>query len=141
MCDKVIIMSEKKGNKLKKFEVSEIDANSPNHEIRSFFIDTAIQTINYMGNKAYNGRIRNEEHEKLKIQQLKLIVNACNVGNRILKDRQLDDYEKDMEALKNGLMLNVDSDDEIIELSPDALKEIEDLDGRLVKLRDIEGGD
>ena len=92
MYDKVIIMSKKNVNKTKKFEVSEINANSPNHDIRSFFIDTAIQTINYMGNKAYNGRIRNEEHEKLKIQQLKLIVNACNVGNRILKDRQLDDY-------------------------------------------------
>ena len=136
MYDKVIIMSKKNVNKTKKFEVSEINANSPNHDIRSFFIDTAIQTINYMGNKAYNGRIRNEEHEKLKIQQLKLIVNACNVGNRILKDRQLDDYEKDMEALKNGLMLNVESDDEVIELSPDALKEIEDLDERLAKLNE-----
>ena len=89
-----------------------------------------------MGNKAYNGRIRNEEHEKLKIQQLKLIVNACNVGNRILKDRQLDDYEKDMEALKNGLMVDVKSDDDVIELSPDALKEIEDLDERLAKLNE-----
>lgn len=139
MYNKGFIMSGKKGKKIKKFEVSEIDANSPNHDIRSFFIDIAIQTINYMGNKAYNGRIRNEEHEKLKIQQLKVIINACNVGNRILKDRQLDDYEKDMEALKNGLMLNVESDDDVIELSPDALKEIEDLDERLAKLSDDEG--
>ena len=136
MYNKVIIMSKKKGNKIKKFEVNEIDANSPNHDIRSFFVNTAIQTINYMGNKAYNGRIRNEEHEKLKIQQLKLIINACNVGNRILKDRQLDEYEKDMEALKNGLMVDVKSDDDVIELSPDALKEIEDLDERLAKLNE-----
>lgn len=133
MYNKVIIMSKKKGNKIKKFEVSEIDANSPNHDIRSFFVNTAIQTINYMGNKAYNGRIRNEEHEKLKIQQLKLIINACNVGNRILKDRQLDEYEKDLEALKQGFNINVESED-VIELSPDALKEIEDLDERLSKL-------
>ena len=126
-------MSKKKGNKIKKFEVSEIDANSSNHDIRSFFVNTAIQTINYMGNKAYNGRIRNEEHEKLKIQQLKLIINACNVGNRILKDRQLDEYEKDLEALKQGFNINVDSED-VIELSPDVLKEIEELDERLAKL-------
>lgn len=123
----------KKSNNVKKFEVSEIDANAPNHEIRSFFVNMAIQTINYMGNKAYNGRIRNEEHEKLKIQQLKLIINACNVGNRILKDRQLDDYEKDLEALKQGFNINVESED-VIELSPDALKEIEELDERLAKL-------
>ena len=133
MYNRVIIMSKKKGNKIKKFEVSEIDANSPNHDIRSFFVNTAIQTINYMGNKAYNGRIRNEEHEKLKIQQLKLIINACNVGNRILKDRQLDEYEKNLEALKQGFNINVDSED-VIELSPDALMEIEDLDERLSKL-------
>ena len=133
MYNKVIIMSKKKGNKIKKFEVSEIDANSSNHDIRSFFVNTAIQTINYMGNKAYNGRIRNEEHEKLKIQQLKLIINACNVGNRILKDRQLDEYEKDLEALKQGFNINVDSED-VIELSPDVLKEIEELDERLAKL-------
>lgn len=129
----VIDIMRKKSNKLKKFEVSEIDANSPNHEIRSFFVDTAIQTINYMGNKAYNGRIRNEEHEKLKIQQLKLIINACNVGNRILKDRQLDDYEKDLEALKQGFNIHVDSE-EVIELSPEALKEIEELDEKLANL-------
>ena len=128
-------MSKKKGNKIKKFEVSEIDANSSNHDIRSFFVNTAIQTINYMGNKAYNGRIRNEEHEKLKIQQLKLIINACNVGNRILKDRQLDEYEKDLEALKQGFNINVNSED-VIELSPDALKEIEELDERLAKLNE-----
>ena len=133
MYNKVIIMYKKKGNKIKKFEVSEIDANSSNHDIRSFFVNTAIQTINYMGNKAYNGRIRNEEHEKLKIQQLKLIINACNVGNRILKDRQLDEYEKDLEALKQGFNINVDSED-VIELSPDVLKEIEELDERLAKL-------
>lgn len=36
-------------------------------------------------------------------------------------------------------MLNVESDDEVIELSPDALKEIEDLDERLAKLNDDEG--
>ena len=129
-------MTRKKVNKIKKFEVSEIGANSPNHEIRSFFIDMAIQTINYMGNKAYNGRIRNEEHEKIKIQQLKLIINACNVGNRVLKDRQLDEYEKDIEALKNGLMLNIDNDDEIIEISPEAIQEIEALDEKLARLKE-----
>lgn len=128
-------MSSKKLNKVKKFEVSEIDAKSPNYEIRSFFINTAIQTINYMGNKAYNGRIRNEEHEKLKIQQLKVIINACNVGNRILKDRQLEEYEKDLEALKHGFNIHL-NDDDIVELSPDALKEIEDLDERLAKLNE-----
>jgi len=129
-------MTNKKKKSSKKFEVNDINANSPNHEIRSFFVDTAINTINYMQNKVHNGRIRNDEHEKIKIQQLKLIINACNVGNRVLKDRQLDEYEKDIEALKNGLMLNIDNDDEIIEISPEAIQEIEALDEKLARLKE-----
>lgn len=131
-------MTKKNKKTQKKYEKVDIDAKSPNHEIRSFFINTAIQTIDYMSNKAYNGRIRDEEHEKIKINQLKLIINACNVGNRILKDRQLDDYEKDIEALKNGLMLNVDADEDIIEISPEAIQEIEALDEKLERLKEGE---
>jgi hypothetical protein len=131
-------MTTKEDKIVKKHEKVDIDANSPNHEIRSFFINTAIQTIDYMSKKAYNGRIRNDEHEKIKINQLKLIINACNVGNRILKDRQLDDYEKDLEALKHGLMLNVDEDEDIIEISPETIQEIEDLDEKLASMKEGE---
>ncbi len=121
---------------IKKYEKVEITSESPNHEIRSFFIDTAIKSIDYMNNKVYNGRIRDKENEKIKIQQLKLIINACNVGNRVLKDRQLDEYEEDMKALKNGLRIDYDNDEDIIELSPEAIQEIEALDERLAKMKD-----
>lgn len=121
---------------IKKYEKVDITSESPNHEIRSFFIDTAIKSIDYMNNKVYNGRIRDKENEKIKIQQLKLIINACNVGNRVLKDRQLDEYEEDMKALKNGLRIDYDSDEDIIELSPEAIQEIEALDERLAKIKE-----
>ena len=123
---------------VKKDENIDVNSHSPNHEIRSFFIDTAIETIRYMSNKAYKGRIRNAEFEKIKVQQLKLIINACNVGNRVLKDRQLDEYERDIEALKNGLNFNAENDDEIIEISPEAIQEIEALDERLEKFKEGE---
>ena len=129
---------KQKNDKKIKWEGVEINAHSPNHEIRSFFINTAIETIQYMSNKAYNGRIRDEEHEKIKIQQLKLIINACNVGNRVLKDRQLDDYERDLNALKEGLMMTAKVDDEPIEISPLAIAEIEDLDEKLEKIKEGE---
>ena len=121
---------------IKKYEKVDITSESPNHEIRSFFIDTAIKSIDYMNNKVYNGRIRDKENEKIKIQQLKLIINACNVGNRVLKDRQLDEYEEDMKAIKNGLRIDYDSDEDIIELSPEAIQEIEALDERLAKMKE-----
>ena len=137
MSDRCYIMEEKKDENFKCEDV-EINANSPNHEIRSFFINTAIETIQYMSNKAYNGRIRDEEHEKIKIQQLKLIINACNVGNRVLKDRQLDDYERDIEALKSGLLLNARANDEVIVISPSAIAEIEALDKKLDKIKEVD---
>lgn len=117
----------------------DINANSPNHEIRSYFIDTTIEAIRYMSKKAYHGRIRDSEFEKIKVQQLKVIINACNVGNRVLKDRQLDDFEKEMNALKHGLIIDVKADNEIVEVSSEALKEIEALDEKLEKLGQGEG--
>lgn len=137
MSDRCYIMKQKNNKKIKS-EAIEINANSPNHEIRSFFVNTAIETIQYMTKKAYHGRIRDEEHEKIKIQQLKLIINACNVGNRVLKDRQLDEYEKDLNALKEGLMLNANVKDDMIEVSPLAIAEIEALDEKLDKIKEGE---
>ena len=49
-------------------------------------------------------KFRNGENEKIRIQQYKTIINACNVGNMILKDKQLDKYEKDIITLRNGLL-------------------------------------
>lgn len=125
-------------SKKEKDDEIEINANSPNHEIRSFFVNTAIETIQYMSNKVYNGRIRDEEHEKIKIQQLKLIINACNVGNRVLKDRQLDEYERDLNALKEGILINAKADGEVIEVSSLAIAEIEALDEKLDKIKEGE---
>ena len=124
-------------NQLKTYESIDLTSSSPNHELRSFFIDTAIQTIDYMNNKVFNGRIRDVEREKIRIQQLKLIINACNVGNRVLKDRQLDDYEKEMQELKNGLMYDVSSG-EVIELSPDNIHDLDELDEKLARMKEDE---
>ena len=94
-----------------------VTSKSNNNEIRSFFIDTTIDVVNTMANKAMKGRIRDGENEKIRIQQYKTIINACNVGNRILKDKQLDEYEKDIITLRNGLLSDEDasSDDELSE--------------------------
>ena len=51
---------------------------------------------------------------------------------------QLDDFEKEMNALKHGLIIDVKSNNDVIEVSSEALKEIEALDERLEKLSDGE---
>lgn len=115
-----------------------ITADSSNPEIRKYFIDTALNTIRYMQNKVYNGRIRNEEHEKIKTNQLKLVINACNVGNRILKDAQYDEIQKDLKELKDGLLIEASSENVIV-LTPETIKEIEDIDDKLTKIKKEEG--
>ena len=91
-----------------------------------------------MSNKVYKGRIRNEEHEKIRINQLKLVINSCNVGNRILKDYQLDLLQREMEVLKDGLIMNDSSDESVIEISPQAIEEIEDLDEKIAEIKNGE---
>ena len=113
-------------------------SESPTAEIRKYFIDKAIETIEYMSNKVYKGRIRNEEHEKIRINQLKLVINSCNVGNRILKDYQLDLLQREMEVLKDGLIMNDSSDESVIEISPQAIEEIEDLDEKIAEIKNGE---
>ncbi len=131
-------ISMKENNENNEMEVMKISSDSPNHLIRKYFIDKAIETIEYMSKKAYQGRIRNEEHEKIKINQLKLIINGCNVGNRILKDYQLDLLQREMDALKEGLIMKESSDMTIVEISPRAIEEIEDLDNKIAEIKNGE---
>lgn len=135
-------MTTKKGKKIgrpkkkTRYEKkTDITSRSPSHEIRSYFIDTSIEMIEYLRDREHNGLIRDNDREKIRISRVKAIINACNVGNRILKDRQLDEYERDLIELKQGLMYDKSSGD-FIEISPDQVSEIEDLDFKLERIRE-----
>ena len=127
---------KKTTNKRQKYvKKTDITSRSPNHEIRSYFIDTTIELIEYLREREHNKQIRDKEKEKIRVNRVKAIINACNVGNRVLKDRQLDEYEREMIELKQGLMYDKSSGD-FIEISPDKISEIDDLDFKLERLRD-----
>lgn len=111
-----------------------ISSRSPNNEIRSYFIDTIIEIIEYLRDREHNKYIRDKEKEKIRINRLKATINACNVGNRVLKDRQLDEYERELVELKQGLMF--ESSDDIIVLSPESVSDVEDLEFKFEKLHD-----
>lgn len=128
--------TKKKSQKREKYVKTKITSSSPNHEIRSYFIQTIIDMSEYLKEREFNKQIRDKEKEKIRVNRIKAITNACNVGNRILKDRQLDEYEKEMQDLKHGLML--DSSGDFIELSPESVSAIDDMDFKLERLR--EGG-
>ena len=112
-----------------------ITSRSPNHELRSYFIDTTIELIEHLREREHNKHIRDKDKEKIRINRVKAIINACNIGNRILKDRQLDDYEKELIELKQGLMYETSSGD-FIEIAPEKVSEIDDLDFKLERLRE-----
>lgn len=124
----------KRKNTTKYVKKTHITSSSPNHEIRSYFIDTTIELIEYLRDREHNKYISDKEKEKIRVNRVKAIINACNVGNRVLKDRQLDEYEKEMQDLKHGLML--DSSGDFIEVSPESVQEIEDLEFKFERLRD-----
>lgn len=114
---------------------TEITSSSPSDEIRSYYIDTTIELIEYLRDREHNKYIRDKDKEKIRVARVKAIINACNVGNRILKDRQLDAYEKELIELKQGLMFNTDNDDVIV-LSPDKVQDVEDLEFKFEKLKE-----
>ena len=114
---------------------TDITARSPNDEIRAYFIDTTIELIEYLRDREHNKYIRDKEKEKIRVNRVKAIINACNVGNRILKDRQLDSYERELVELKQGLMFDRENDD-IIELSPEKVQDVEELEFKFEKMKE-----
>lgn len=115
-----------------------ISSKSDNHEIRSYFIDNTILFIEFLKDRELNKYIRDKDKEKIRIDRAKTIINACNVGNRILKDRQIDEYERELTSLKQALIFDPENED-IIELSPEKVQEIEDLEHKFEHMKEGEG--
>ena len=108
-------MTKRRQKQLKrKYEPSDISSNDDAEEIRKYFIDRMIQTI-----------------------ELKVIINACNVGNRILKDFEYDKILSEVNELKNAVLYDNEGG-EIIVISPDKVNAIDDLDSKIAKLEDNE---
>jgi hypothetical protein len=121
----------------KQYKPSDISSKDDVEDIRKYFIDRAIITIEFMSAKVFSGNIKNKETEKVRIDQLKLIINACNVGNRILKDFEYDKILKEVNELKNAILYDSDGN-EVIEIPPEKFDAIDDLDSKIAKLEENE---
>ena len=119
----------------KKYVPTTITSQTPTQDIRSYFIDSLIEMNEYLKERELNGQIRDKDKEKIRIDRIKARSNVCNIGLRALKDRQLDEYEKELAELKRGLMLNTDNDNVIV-LSPESVQEIDDLEFKFEKLKE-----
>ena len=127
-------MAKRGRKKRKEYVPTTITSKNTAQEIRSYFIDSLIEMNEYLKEREYVGQIRDQQKEKVRIDRIKARSNVCNIGLRALKDRQLDEYARELEELKQGLMLNTGNDD-IIALSPEKVQEVEELEFKFDELR------
>lgn len=115
----------------------DISSDDDSEDIRKYFIDRMILTIEYMSAKIFSGNVRNKDAENVRINQMKAVINACNVGNRILKDFEYDKILKEVHELKNAVLYDADGK-EVIEISPEKFDAIDDLDSKISRLEENE---
>ena len=95
--------------------------------------------INYLHNKAVNGKVRNVKNEKVKIDYFRALIYAVNTANSVYKDKQIDRLESDFEKLKQGLLLSAADNgnaDNSGEISDEKLNELIGFDEKIKQLRD-----
>ena len=93
--------------------------------------------INYLHNKAVNGKIRNPKNEKVKIDYSRAFFYAVNTANSVYKDKQLDKMESDLEKLKKGLLISADKNNgSADEISDEKLNELIGFDEKIKQLKD-----
>lgn len=63
-------------------------------DIREIVALNLFNTINDMNKKILNGRIKDKEAEKIRIDYLRTYINACNCFNTMVKDMRLK-YDKE----------------------------------------------
>lgn len=119
------------------YEPIEISSEDKSEEIRKYFIDRMIQMIEYMSAKVFSGNVRNKDAENVRINQMKAVINACNVGNRILKDFEYDKILDEVYELKKAVLYDKDGE-EVIEIATEKFDAIDDLDSKIAKLEENE---
>jgi len=75
------------------------DLNTENYEIMLEQLDKAIGEI---VEKVENGRIRNPEHEKVRIKYYRTLGYLVRTKRQVLEDKTLEELEAEVQALKQA---------------------------------------
>ena len=73
------------------------DLTTENYDVMLEQLDKAIDEI---ADKIESGRIRNPEHEKVRIQYYRALGYLVRTKTKVLEDKTLEDLETEIEALK-----------------------------------------
>lgn len=107
--------------------------NKENENIETFQRDNILnllsESITELKKKAFTGRIKDEKKAKVKTDQFRALIYSCNVYNTVLKDKQIDIMQKDIETIKNAVIseevTNTEEIKEDLEIVEEALAKIE----------------
>lgn len=124
----------------KRYSPSDITSDDDVEVIRKYFIDKQLEMVEYMSARLWSGNVKNKDTENVRINQAKTIINACNVGNRILKDMEYDKILSEVQDLKNAILYD-NNGEEVIEIPPEKFDAIDDIDSKIRKLEENEWSD
>ena len=82
--------------------MQDVDIDFKNSE-RELILSKLSEAIEYLHHKCLKGNVRNESHEKVRIQWFKAFSYSCSIYNQISRDNELDKLREDVEEIKNML--------------------------------------
>jgi len=86
--------------------------------------------IRKLDNKLENGRIVNPDNEKIRIQYYKALIYSMDIFNKILKDKQIDNLQEELESIRIALITNEHgTDKEDLEQSEKVEQVLDELEG------------
>ena len=71
---------------------------------RDHVLQILAEAIDKQHHKVTKGKIFNTENEKIRINQWKSLVHTCHIYNQILKDKQIDEVQKELKEIKNAMI-------------------------------------
>lgn len=62
-----------------------------------------MENYNELREKIANGRVKNPENEKIKIQQYKILISMVRAINDIMKDKEVSEIKEEVKNLKEAI--------------------------------------
>ena len=122
--------SKTKNKKQNEDDIIQVDL-MPQLKSRQEVLSILAEAIDKQHEKVTKGRIFNPENEKIKINMWKSLVHTCQTYNTIMKDMQLDEIKYELQEIRNAMIYQEQTDDEINENLDKVSQTLKLLDGKV----------
>ncbi len=76
---------------------------SETYDSREIVLIKLDKTIEFLHHKALEGRVKNPENDKVRIQWFKAMIYACSIYNQIKRDEEYDQLNQKVEELSEQI--------------------------------------